>query len=177
MGYHKIAWSNNIVSIIFRAKTNIPNIQIWIVFRIHSKSIAISKYHNHIHFTKMVDGQLDRCEASKGSSVTLSLSDTSPSDTSGTNMGTIQRPIRSVIWKQFDRRKEKLSVFCAIKFWYTMVEFNVTVQLSYKVTSARVSLASFTRVTRAYHACHSRVSRMSLACSEFACMQCNSLFL
>ena len=40
--------------------------------------------------------------------------------------------------------------------------FIVTVQLSYKVTSARMLLASFTRVTREYHMCRSQVSCMLL---------------
>ena len=55
----------------------------------------------------MADNQVDRCEASKGSSVTPSLLDTSPSDTSSTSMGTIRRPLRSAIWKHFRSKKGK----------------------------------------------------------------------
>ena len=53
--------------------------------------------------------------------------------------------------------------FYSPTFTYVYQNCTHTVQLSYKVTSARVSLASFSRVTRAYHACRSRVSRVSLS--------------
>ena len=56
---------------------------------------------------KMADNQVDRCEASEGSSVTPSLSDTSPSDTGSTSMGTIRRPLRSAVLKHFRREKGK----------------------------------------------------------------------
>ena len=50
----------------------------------------------------MADYQVDSREASEGSSVTLSLS-----DTSSTSTGTIRRPLRSAVWKHFQREKGK----------------------------------------------------------------------
>ena len=60
----------------------------------------------------MADNQVDRCEASEGSSVTP---DTSPSDTSSTSVKTIRRPLRSAVWKHFRREKGKAQCFLCNK--------------------------------------------------------------